>query len=1024
VSGTSGVDGTSGVSGSSGTSGVSGSSGSSGASGTSGVSGTSGINGTSGVNGTSGINGTSGTSGVNGTSGSSGTTPVGQITGTLTTNKIPKATGANTIGDSIITEASGSITVSGAAVDNYVASFINTDPGSAGIYVKADGPAFVCEPLSLVGGITLNANGSASFSGDITANKFIKIGGTSSQYLLADGSVSTGPSLAGYVPYTGATANVNLGVYSLTATGITVAKSAGVSTITFPAGTNDPAFISHTESTANTGIMRFSVGDDDDTIDYFIFGNTVTPDRFRINANGTVSLGTWQATAIADAYIASAATWNAKQNAITLTTTGSSGAATLTGATLNIPNYGSALTGYVPYTGATTNVNLGAFGLTATTLTDGLITISSAQINRADGFVEMQFTGAQGVKFFGNTAYPITFRGGTGNVIIGATTDAGFKLDVNGTGRFSGALSGTSATFSGAVTTSTSFVSNVTNGYGLILNRAAVGNYNGISLQTASSGQWFIGMRENLSSNNFIIYNENGTDALTIAKSNSAATFSSSVTANSLIIRNSGVPAAQFYRDLDVTVVGTAGQGIEFGARSGSTFIAGAAIYGGLDNPATTGNLVFQTLNGGTLGTRLTLANTGAATFTNRVQALNFFSVGSLNSTDGSFFIDHPGIQTWKIGVTNSNTSTFSIGNDNGGAFATKIFNITNSGNVLITNSNTNTQLVITNTSTASTTNKNTLIQFQGTDTVGSVKDSGAIQVIPDGVNYIGASMLFYTRGGDSQNERMRITNLGTAIGVAAPILTASDRGNLTINGSGASILTLASAGTFNMYIYSTSSFNEIYSTPKLWLGTAGSTRISIETNGNVLIGTTTDAGYKLNVNGTIRVSSSSLGLSIDGGSGTLDRGVITTHVNRLEQLALVRATVGTFAINITSGGSAVLVGQDTSTNILSMVLASGASTFISSVTATSFFESSDNRLKTLIEHNPIVNGIENLQAKLYEKNGKIELGYFAQDAEKIMPYAVTKGTDGFLSLSYREVHTAKIARLEKELEELKAKLN
>jgi hypothetical protein len=98
--------------------------------------------------------------------------------------------------------------------------------------------------------------------------------------------------------------------------------------------------------------------------------------------------------------------------------------------------------------------------------------------------------------------------------------------------------------------------------------------------------------------------------------------------------------------------------------------------------------------------------------------------------------------------------------------------------------------------------------------------------------------------------------------------------------------------------------------------------------------------------------------------------------------------------------------------------------TVINGVYAVAFFESSDFRLKKLIEHNPIIEGIENLQAKLYEKNGKLELGYFAQDAEKIMPYAVTKGTDGFLSLSYREVHTAKIARLEKEVAELKAKLN
>lgn len=48
----------------------------------------------------------------------------------------------------------------------------------------------------------------------------------------------------------------------------------------------------------------------------------------------------WTGT-LADARITSASTWNAKQNAITLTTTGTSGAATLVGSTLNIPQYSS-----------------------------------------------------------------------------------------------------------------------------------------------------------------------------------------------------------------------------------------------------------------------------------------------------------------------------------------------------------------------------------------------------------------------------------------------------------------------------------------------------------------------------------------------------------------------------------------------------------------------------------------------------------------------------------------------------------
>jgi len=94
------------------------------------------------------------------------------------------------------------------------------------------------------------------------------------------------------------------------------------------------------------------------------------------------------------------------------------------------------------------------------------------------------------------------------------------------------------------------------------------------------------------------------------------------------------------------------------------------------------------------------------------------------------------------------------------------------------------------------------------------------------------------------------------------------------------------------------------------------------------------------------------------------------------------------------------------------------------SVTATSFFESSDKTIKTLIQDNYQAKGIESVVAKLYTKNGKEELGYYAQDVQGILPSAVSRGENGLLSLSYREVHTAKIARLEKELEELKAKLN
>jgi hypothetical protein len=73
------------------------------------------------------------------------------------------------------------------------------------------------------------------------------------------------------------------------------------------------------------------------------------------STNGSLSSADWN-------------TFNNKQGTITLTTSGTSGASTFVGNTLNIPNYAPNLSVYVPYTGATTNVNLGTHSLTAADL--------------------------------------------------------------------------------------------------------------------------------------------------------------------------------------------------------------------------------------------------------------------------------------------------------------------------------------------------------------------------------------------------------------------------------------------------------------------------------------------------------------------------------------------------------------------------------------------------------------------------------------------------------------------------------
>jgi hypothetical protein len=108
---------------------------------------------------------------------------------------------------------------------------------------------------------------------------------------------------------------------------------------------------------------------------------------------------------------------------------------------------------------------------------------------------------------------------------------------------------------------------------------------------------------------------------------------------------------------------------------------------------------------------------------------------------------------------------------------------------------------------------------------------------------------------------------------------------------------------------------------------------------------------------------------------------------------------------------------SESNVNVRLKVLANGG------VYADAFYEFSDKRFKTLVKENPTIAGIESITAKSYIKEGKEELGYFAQDLEGVLDSAILKDKDDVLSLSYRQVHTAKIAALEKRIAELEAKL-
>lgn len=90
---------------------------------------------------------------------------------------------------------------------------------------------------------------------------------------------------------------------------------------------------------------------------------------------------------------------------------------------------------------------------------------------------------------------------------------------------------------------------------------------------------------------------------------------------------------------------------------------------------------------------------------------------------------------------------------------------------------------------------------------------------------------------------------------------------------------------------------------------------------------------------------------------------------------------------------------------------------------AVAFFETSDIRFKNVLETNPVV-AVEAIDVIKFTMKGSTEerFGYSAQQVRQFVPQAVS-GTDK-LTVNYSDVHTLKIAALERKIAELEAKLN
>lgn len=809
-------------------------------------------------------------------------------------------------------------------------------------------------------------------TGSITATSFVKSGGTSSQFLMADGSVTTlsspvtGSGSAGYVPKWTTAANI------------------GSSNIY-----DDGTSIGIAYSTPNKGG----------------YGRTLTGAAFGSASFGFEAVG---GTTTNGGLVGGLSFILSQNDSSRLV--GSAIQSNLVGTTAT--NYGADLRFYA-------KADAGVLGEVARMTSAGLRVYGTIV---KDGGTSSQFLMADGSVSTG-VANTITGSLTSGYIpkATGANTLSNSLLYENGTKVFIG------TTTTNSISTGGLTLSNATSSSLVLYNGAVIGFIYGSSVAAGmavssdydlrfetgdgSGSNWPERMR---------LFRSTGNLSLGYGGSPADSGYKLDVKGQSRYYRNDSSNISLIIQNDYINQ----GDLINFKHNTaGST--TNAYIGHGGDN---TGNFVI--INNGI--TPVSFArSTGAATFVNNVDVAGnvtlgngtlFVSAGSGQSYSGrlSVVYSYPYIDTYLdsyAGASYESRLNFRT-NSGGGAMSTKM-TIYNSGNVLI----------------GTTTDSGYKLDVSGTGRfTGQLTSDYRLGLPGMTIGYwdssnnrieSGTRPLFITsysqpiKFGIDGSENMRLSTSGSlGIGTTNPLMQihsskAGGNGifvsNTTSNTGG-----YVYASTYTFQLQATDSANSSVGT------------LSLQPfGGNVLIGTGTDNGARLRV----------VGGTIDF-AGDTRYGVARIYnasvgdMFGMEQVGAGQTGSGaaTRLFTAYSNGNFLSLGWYTTatafTDALKIACTSGAATFMNTVTATSFFESSDFRLKTLIESNPIIDGIEKLEAKLYAKNGKIEFGYFAQDAEKIMPYAISKGMDGFLNLSYREVHTAKIARLEQRVAELEKQLN
>ena len=243
--------------------------------------------------------------------------------------------------------------------------------------------------LSGTSGISYNSTtGVISYSGTVYTDASIRAllsGGTGISYNSSTGAISysgtvytdssvralislTTTGTSGASTYNNTTGVINVPDYTLAGLGgISLTSLSGGTGITYNSSTGAISYSGTVYTDASvralisasgavsynntTGVISLTSGNLTEATSSVL---TITGGTGAVIGGGT-SIQVNQASTSVSGFLSSTDwnTFNNKQATVTLTTTGTSGAATFSANTLNIPNYGSALSGYLPLTGGT-----------------------------------------------------------------------------------------------------------------------------------------------------------------------------------------------------------------------------------------------------------------------------------------------------------------------------------------------------------------------------------------------------------------------------------------------------------------------------------------------------------------------------------------------------------------------------------------------------------------------------------------------------------------------------------------------